>query len=141
MAFSNARDDLSENMRKALDEIDEWWAASHGRGAPSGYCTWCGEEEAGLHLDHIIPLSWDGRNNTANLQWLCQDCHRAKTSWERRQPFSLGRNPDLAEIVHRALWEDDPQHYGGWVKICTEQTWRARRQRRRMKRGLQPLPD
>ncbi len=140
MSFSNARDDLSENMRKALDEMDEWWEASHGRGAPTGYCTWCDAEEAGLHLEHIIPLDWDGLNDTKNLQWLCPDCHRVKTSWERQQPRPLGRNEHLADILHKAR-DGDVQIYGEWVKMCTERAWRARLRHRRIKRGLEPRPD
>jgi len=36
-------------------------------------------------LDHIKPLSAGGeRLSDANVQWLCRDCHAAKTAEDER---------------------------------------------------------
>lgn len=34
------------------------------------------------HCDHIVPLIDGGQNCEANLQMICADCHKAKTSAE-----------------------------------------------------------
>ena len=36
-------------------------------------------------IDHIIPLSEGGSNNTNNRQYLCALCHRKKTEEERNR--------------------------------------------------------
>ena len=35
-----------------------------------------------FQIDHMVPLSRGGSNNTMNLQALCQDCHISKTRTE-----------------------------------------------------------
>ena len=56
---------------------------------PRGLCE-CGEEAT--ELDHIVPLSiavmdglrvWIRAFMPSNLQWLCRECHRRKTSKDR----------------------------------------------------------
>ncbi len=37
-------------------------------------------DEAGYEIDHIIPLSEGGSNDTSNLQALCLMCHRVKSN-------------------------------------------------------------
>jgi 5-methylcytosine-specific restriction protein A len=34
------------------------------------------------HCDHIVPLADEGENRGSNLQMICADCHKAKTSVE-----------------------------------------------------------
>jgi 5-methylcytosine-specific restriction endonuclease McrA len=34
---------------------------------------------AGEHVDHVVPLSQGGTNETSNLQTLCRRCHARKT--------------------------------------------------------------
>jgi HNH endonuclease len=36
------------------------------------------------HIDHIVPLSENGKDDETNMQALCVDCHREKTSEEAR---------------------------------------------------------
>lgn len=36
-------------------------------------------------VDHRVPLAQGGTEDDANLQWLCVDCHRAKTNREKAQ--------------------------------------------------------
>jgi 5-methylcytosine-specific restriction protein A len=47
-------------------------------------CVHCSRTDvsARMHLDHIVPLSKGGTNDTTNLQWLCAACHSAKTATE-----------------------------------------------------------
>ncbi len=70
------------------------------RGAPSGICEWCGEWGHGLEQDHIVPIEWDGANDTSNLQWLCKPCHAMKSGWERRQQWHT-YSPS-----QRPMWDD-----------------------------------
>ena len=42
-----------------------------------GKCAKCGSTE-NLHFDHIIPYSWGGANDYANIQLLCQECNLKK---------------------------------------------------------------
>lgn len=49
---------------------------------PSGVCASCGRYVGRLNLDHIIPRFRGGTHDTSNLQWLCEDCHKRKTSSE-----------------------------------------------------------
>lgn len=46
-------------------------------------CVKCGA--AGRDVDHIIPVSMGGKTEMANLQLLCQSCHREKTGDELRR--------------------------------------------------------
>jgi 5-methylcytosine-specific restriction enzyme A len=41
-------------------------------------CRSCGQAQAPLEIDHIIPLAKGGRNDISNLQTLCQLCNRQK---------------------------------------------------------------
>jgi 5-methylcytosine-specific restriction endonuclease McrA len=38
----------------------------------------------GLQVDHVVPLSQDGRHAIDNMQLLCGPCHVAKTTADRR---------------------------------------------------------
>lgn len=50
----------------------------------SGTCDACGKWAPALDRDHIVPLSWGGKHDRSNIQWLCLPCHKAKTAHERR---------------------------------------------------------
>lgn len=45
-----------------------------------GYkCLKCGEKDLSkLTLDHVIPISWGGKDNIKNLQTLCGNCNHKK---------------------------------------------------------------
>lgn len=48
-----------------------------------GLCREClrqGRVAPGTEVDHVVPLSEGGGNDLANLQLLCRECHRRKTS-------------------------------------------------------------
>lgn len=47
-------------------------------------CAWCGRRK-GLRIDHITPLSQGGLTTRDNLQWLCDEHHKAKTARERAE--------------------------------------------------------
>jgi hypothetical protein len=68
---------------------------------PSGTCAGCGSWYSKVELDHIIPKFEGGCHDTSNLQWLCEDCHRIKTSAEARRrpgkPLTLSAKAKLAE--------------------------------------------
>lgn len=50
------------------------WAAQNGT------CPVCLVDlnEAGFHVDHVMPLALDGKSEDNNLQLLCPPCNRAK---------------------------------------------------------------
>ena len=52
--------------------------------SPSGVCVQCQVQYERLELDHITPLCAGGEHDTANLQWLCNACHRAKTTKDHK---------------------------------------------------------
>ena len=43
-------------------------------------CDASGRVSAATELDHILPLCKGGADDETNLQGLCDDCHKAKTS-------------------------------------------------------------
>lgn len=45
-----------------------------------GRCVTCGQsaDDTEVHIDHIIPVSRDGPNDSSNLRLLCRDCHEAR---------------------------------------------------------------
>ncbi|MGX9297733.1 HNH endonuclease [Tsukamurella paurometabola] len=45
-------------------------------------CARCGADNAPLELDHIVNAAAGGTNDLTNAQWLCTDCHAAKTKTE-----------------------------------------------------------
>jgi 5-methylcytosine-specific restriction protein A len=50
-----------------------------------GHCAYPGcEETAGLEIDHIIALALGGKDRDDNLEALCRDHHRAKTTRDRK---------------------------------------------------------
>jgi endogenous inhibitor of DNA gyrase (YacG/DUF329 family) len=57
----------------------------HPNHGPAGPCTTCSKEVDHLEQDHTIPLCEGGRHHIDNLQWLCHDCHVAKTKEEQRR--------------------------------------------------------
>lgn len=54
-------------------------------GGPSGNCAACSERFDHLERDHIVPLFEQGLHDVSNLQWLCHDCHVAKSKAEHQR--------------------------------------------------------
>jgi hypothetical protein len=52
-------------------------------------CSVCNLSTDKLEIDHIIPLACGGSNNLFNLQPLCKDCHKKKTSEEKELGFKV----------------------------------------------------
>lgn len=50
-------------------------------------CAKCGATD-NLELHHMIPLSFGGTNDDANLVYLCNDCHSVVTAYQRRLTYS-----------------------------------------------------
>ena len=48
-------------------------------------CQKCGRLTVDGEVDHIVPLAVGGSNNHENLQWLCKDCHKAKSLREEKE--------------------------------------------------------
>lgn len=52
-------------------------------------CAYCGGNDGGIHMDHVIPLSRGGRHAIGNVLPACQTCNLSKGSkllaeWKRR---------------------------------------------------------
>lgn len=45
-----------------------------------GACGWCGQQMHDDHVDHIMPLSKNGRNTRDNITVCCAKCNRRKYS-------------------------------------------------------------
>lgn len=57
-------------------------------------CQWCASRFGMLHLDHIVPWSAGGGDNSANLRTLCAGCNevrsnRATDRWARALPVGF----------------------------------------------------
>jgi len=68
-------------------------------------CAKCGTTEK-LELDHIIPEAIGRENRLANIQVLCESCHKQKNrempSWKLHQmAVSMGLNNDEKNYVYR----------------------------------------
>jgi 5-methylcytosine-specific restriction endonuclease McrA len=60
-------------------------------------CTWCGETEKEITLDHIHPWGKGGCSHFHNLQPMCDDCNQLKAdSLENRMPT-------IEELVQRFM--------------------------------------
>lgn len=46
------------------------------------HCAMCGATD-NLELDHIIPLAIGGTTDERNVMYLCRECHKAKSAYER----------------------------------------------------------
>lgn len=62
----------------------------------SGYRTW--------QCDHVVPLVDGGPNDDANLQLLCDPCHKAKTAREARARAAVRRlDPSVPSLFEDAI--------------------------------------
>lgn len=61
---------------KVKGRID--WAAWERKCRSIGKCVLCGVTDKPLTIDHIIPISKGGTNDTRNLQPLCRSCNARK---------------------------------------------------------------
>jgi 5-methylcytosine-specific restriction endonuclease McrA len=53
----------------------------------SAGCCYCGSSDK-LQVDHKVPKSRGGKNERANLQWLCRKCNHAKFDMAEEEFFS-----------------------------------------------------
>lgn len=56
-------------------------------------CQACGRLTEEGDCDHIVPLHKQGKDEAANLQWLCRPCHADKT--ERESAEAQGRKVNV----------------------------------------------
>jgi len=104
-------------------------------------CKRCGRTEK-LERDHIIPLHLGGKDETANLQYLCQVCHKVKTiedkinntlrkfsdsqfgwryrMWKYRQEAHERLNP-VGSTEYHSYWEDSKTHYDHWASVAKKE--------------------
>ena len=110
-------------------EVTKAMRASQGAKAyaPSGIFNACKVWHERLQLDHIDP---DGPHDTSNLQWLCDPCHKAKTSRENSERFS-GRplTPDHRAKLREAAIRSNAKPKPG--SIAWEREQREREQKGR----------
>lgn len=59
-----------------------------------GECRKLGVVRVGDEMDHIVPLHLGGTNRDSNLQMLCSEHHRAKTTAEITALRGVGRGCD-----------------------------------------------
>jgi 5-methylcytosine-specific restriction endonuclease McrA len=65
-----------------------------------------GIEQRGLNVDHITPVADGGHPfNPANLQTLCEDCHREKTARENSERTTPSRG-ELSESLFEFVSEE-----------------------------------
>lgn len=57
-------------------------------------CSSCGKSvrKSGADVDHIIPQSYGGSDDTYNLQTMCSSCNRSKGNSLRNVPQDLTKN-------------------------------------------------
>lgn len=104
-------------------------------------CKRCGRIEK-LERDHIIPLHLGGKDETANLQYLCYVCHKFKTTadkidkelrsfreeevialtwryrmWKYRKEAHERLNP-VGTAEYHSYWDDPKTHWGHWGTIA-----------------------
>jgi len=54
-------------------------------GIRDGYtCQACGGVTVAGEVDHVMPLHLGGAEGDENRQWLCKDCHSAKSAQEEK---------------------------------------------------------
>jgi len=64
-------------------EVFALWLRQNGIKSDAVKCAICGERSSEWQLDHVKPLSKGGMHDISNIQLVCHDCHKAKTSKER----------------------------------------------------------
>ena len=53
--------------------------------AHDGICACCKCESDEMQIDHIVPLGNGGSNERSNLQMLCVECHKEKTTKQQEK--------------------------------------------------------
>lgn len=53
-------------------------------------CLAAGRTTPGTQVDHVTPKAYGGTDDLANLQTICDACHRSKTARESRGPGGGG---------------------------------------------------
>ena len=81
----NILDNKKKSCREFLTDTEkkEFIEAHHN------LCSVCQLNADKFEIDHIIPLASGGSNNLSNLQPLCGDCHKKKTTEEKELGFTV----------------------------------------------------
>lgn len=110
-----------------MRKVPEWIGKHDGSRVPvsvhlrvwercQGKCPTCSRKIGGVgtrfELDHIMPLALGGRHREGNLQFLCSECHRAKTSGEITQI----RKSDRVRAKSLGL-KKSPRPIQGWRRF------------------------
>ena len=67
------------DKRKYTENVTEWRAVRKQIFERDNYtCLYCNKKGGKLEVDHIVPLSRGGNNDTENLTTSCQKCNRQK---------------------------------------------------------------
>lgn len=94
----------------------EWSEANHDKPIPprikirvktraNNTCQNCGVRAERGNADHIVALINGGEHSEANLQWLCLNCHRAKTKTDvALKSRAAKRQVALAGIKPQSAW-------------------------------------
>ncbi|MGN7135815.1 HNH endonuclease [Streptomyces pseudogriseolus] len=80
-ARRSARNSASGTERRAWDRHIRPRALARDGFA----CTRCGARER-LEVDHVLPIAQGGTWTLENAQTLCHDCHKGKSTDDRRHP-------------------------------------------------------
>ncbi len=64
-----------------------------------------------LELDHITNIAEGGTDTLDNLQYLCPDCHKAKTQTERQRGIDRAREQRGGHLSRR--YRDDSEPHPG----------------------------
>ena len=113
LALSAGRVNTGAKVRGVLakitaNDLHEIWMRQNGLTGACG-CASCGREvkQGEWHVDHIVPLVKNGIHHPSNLQIICEDCHKAKTSSERdvyktgQTEMSFSSNPTGQAADHK----------------------------------------
>ena len=69
-------------------------------------CVYCGEGDAVMTVDHVVPAAAGGKSIASNLVCACESCNGAKADWDLDQFCErLRRRKDLdpAAIMFRVI--------------------------------------
>lgn len=62
-------------------------------------CQYCGDDDATLTFDHVVPRSKGGATNWENIVAACDVCNLRKGARQDMQPMKVPRQPTAAELL------------------------------------------
>lgn len=71
--YGAAHDRMREHLKRTVVTCEE--------------CDRQGQVRLGCRADHIVPLAKGGTSDRSNYQWLCIECHDAKTAADKAAEF------------------------------------------------------